>query len=637
MQMSPFQKYIHVSKYARWRDDLARRETWPETVERYVEFMCDTQCRGKIDSETRERIRDAILNLRVMPSMRCLMTAGPALAKDNVAGFNCSGRAVDHVEAFDEAMYLLMCGSGVGFSVERQFVSKLPSIPDVVRKSKTVIKVEDSKIGWANAFRELLSLLYQGRIPEWDTSGVRPAGARLRTFGGRASGPAPLESLFRFCVDVFKNAAGRKLTSLECHDIMCKVAEIVVSGGVRRSAMISLSNPSDDRMRYAKSGQWSDTALWRRMANNSALYTEKPSMDVFFREWLALYESKSGERGIVNREAMKKHAAKHGRRDPSPDFIVNPCGEAVLRPDGGLCNLSEAVVREQDTLQDLLDKVEIAAIIGTMQATLTGFRYLNPVWKKNAEEEALLGVSLTGIMDHPVLSGKRGKTELHAWLDSMRQHVVNTNSKWAGILGINAAVAATVVKPSGTVSSLVDSAPGIHPRFSAHYIRTVRGNVVDPVTRFLRDQGVPCEPDVTAPETTLVFSFPVKAPESAVVVDDIGPIEQLELWKSYHAHWCEHQPSITVYVGDHQWMDVGAWVYKNFDSVVGVSFLPRQNHTYQQAPYQEISASEYEAALAKMPDIDWDRLKEYEADDSAVTTSKTAGCAGGACDIVDIN
>lgn len=630
-----FQRFIHTSKYARWSDELGRRETWEETVDRYINFMCDVQLPGKIPADVRKELRDSILNLEVMPSMRCLMTAGPALARDPSAGYNCSGLVIDSVEAFDEMLYLLMVGSGVGFSVERQFIVKLPLIPGEIRKSKTVIKVEDSRIGWANALRELMMMLYAGRIPEWDLSELRPAGAKLKVFGGRSSGPGPLDSLFKFTVSTFKGATGRRLTSIECHDICCKIAEVVVSGGMRRSATISLSNPSDDRMRYAKSGQWYDTAPWRAMANNSAVYTEKPDMTVWFREWLALYESKSGERGIINRESIKSHITKLGRRDPNHDFIVNPCSEIGLRPSQN-CNLTEALVREDDDVESLKRKLRLATILGTMQASLTNFRYLRPIWKQNAEEEALLGVSLSGIMDNQLMAGKKGRALLNSTLVQLRDYVIEVNKEWAPIVGVNPSVATTCVKPSGTVSSLANTAAGIHPRFSEYYIRTVRGSLTDPVTKLLMAEGVPYEPDVTKPDVQVVFSFPIKAPEGCITVDDVSALDQLELWKSYRQSWCEHQPSITVYVKEDEWMRVGSWVYDHFDIVGGLSFLPKSNHVYTQAPYQDISKSQYEEALAKMPaNINWVRLAEFEKED-ATTSAKEYACSGGACELVDL-
>lgn len=629
---SLYQQMIHLSRYARWMDSQGRRETWEETVDRYVGYMCDLQCKGKIPKEVREEIQEAILGLEVMPSMRCMMTAGKALEETHVAGYNCSAAAIDDIAVFSEALYLLMSGSGFGYSVERQFIASLPAVPEKVRPSRTVIKVEDSRIGWADAYRELLGLLYQGRIAEWDVSAVRPAGARLKTFGGRASGPGPLVDLFKFTIEIFKQAEGRKLTSIECHDVMCKVGEVVVAGGVRRSSLIALSNPSDDRMRHAKSGNWFDLTPWRMMANISTCYTEKPGMDVFMREWLALYESKSGERGFFNREAVKKHIAKLGRRDPDHEFLVNPCAEVLAR-NAGLCNLSEAVVRPGDTQKDLMRKVRIAAILGTMQATLTNFKYLRPIWKKNAEEEALLGVSLTGVMDNELMSGRRGKKELGELLVVLRDYVVKVNKEWAAKLGINPAAACTCSKPSGTVSCLVDSASGVHARYSKYYIRRVRMDTKDPMCQMMIDAGFPHEEDVYKPDNQKPFMFPMKSPEGAVVADETTAIDQLELWKVYQNHWAEHSVSCTVYVREAEWMEVGAWVYRHFDIIRGISFLPLSGHNYKQAPFESISQEEYDKLLVKMPkNVDWSKLGEYEKEDTTTNTKELA-CSAGKCDL----
>lgn len=629
MLPTPYQQFIHLSRYARWLEEEKRRETWEETVDRYVDYMCDTQCEGKIPAEVKQELRDGILDLRVMPSMRCLMTAGKALERDHVAGYNCSYVAIDDPKAFDELLYILMCGTGVGFSVERQFINQMPVVAERLRESKTVIGVEDSKIGWANAYRELVSMLYQGRIPGWDTSGVRKAGERLKTFGGRASGPKPLEDLFRFTIEIFKGAEGRKLNSIECHDICCKIGDIVVVGGVRRSALISLSNPSDDRMRHAKSGNWSDLTPWRQLANNSACYTEKPGIDVFMREWLALYDSKSGERGIFNREAVKKWASKFERRDPNHEFGCNPCSEIVLR-SCGFCNLSEVVIRADDDLESLKEKVRLATILGTMQASLTDFRYLRDIWKKNAEEEALLGVSLTGIMDNELMSGGHGKKELVSALNELREYAVEVNREWAQVLDINPAAAITCVKPSGTVSQLVDCASGIHPRHSKYYIRRIRADGKDPLAMLMASMGFPFEQDLMKPDVNLVFSFPVKAPEDATVTLDVASLEHLELWKTYQLHWCEHKPSITVNLKEHEWLDAGAWVYRNFDIVSGISFLPYSGHSYQQAPYEECSEDAYQELLAKMPEADWSKLSEFEKEDNTAG-SQTYACTAGGC------
>lgn len=621
-----FQQYIHLSRYARWLDEENRRETWDETVKRYTDFFA-----GRFpDLYPAERINKSISTLRTMPSMRALMTAGPALERDEMAGFNCSFVAIDHVRAFDEILYILMCGTGVGFSVERQYINNLPTVSEDFHQSDTLITVRDSKIGWASAFRELIAMLYNGQIPKWDVSKVRPAGAKLKTFGGRASGPKPLVDLFKFSVDLFKKAAGRKLTSVECHDLVCKIADIVVVGGVRRSALISLSNLSDDRMRAAKSGKWWETEPQRALANNSAAYTERPDMEIFLKEWQSLIESKSGERGIFNRVAAKKKAAEFGRRDPNYEFGTNPCGEIILR-SAGLCNLTEVVIRAGDTLEDLMDKVEVATIMGTFQATLSNFRYVRSVWKKNQEEERLLGVSMTGIMDHEVLS--KPSEEAAQWLTKLREHAVKTNAEWAKKLGINASAAITTVKPSGTVSQLVDSASGIHPRYSQYYVRTVRADKKDPLAQFMRAEGFPVEDCVMKPDTTDVFSFPVRGPEHAVFRNDMSAIQQLEHYLMFRRFWCEHNPSITVYVRDHEWLAVGDWVYNHFDDIGGVSFLPHTDHVYQQAPYTECSEAEYEELASKMPTVDWSKLQEFEKEDTTTSTKELA-CSSGSCELV---
>jgi ribonucleoside-diphosphate reductase alpha chain len=623
-----YQTFIAKSRYAKYFDGKGR-EDWSETVERYM----DNVIRPKIgDDSYVNSIRDAILNLEVMPSMRAMMTAGPALERDNTAGYNCSYLPVDDPKSFDEAMFILLCGTGVGFSVERQYISKLPEIPELF-DSETVIVVRDSKEGWAKAFRQLLALLWAGEIPRWDVSKVRPAGARLKTFGGRASGPAPLVELFNFTVQTFKNAKGRKLSSVECHDLMCFIGQIVVVGGVRRSAMISLSNLSDDRMRHAKSGQWWETAAHRALANNSVAYTERPDMETFMREWTALVESKSGERGVFNREASKKQAAKNERRDPNYDFGTNPCSEIILRPYQ-FCNLTECVVRSTDSVEDLERKVKIATILGTIQSSYTHFPYLRKVWQRNTEEERLLGVSLTGIMDNRLLTTKN--KGLDKTLEHLRNVAISTNAEWASRLDIPPSAAISCVKPSGTVSQLVDSASGIHARHSPYYIRTVRGDNKDPLTQFMKDQKIPHEPCVFKGDTTTVFSFPMKSPNGAVTRNDMTAIEQLEMWLIYQRHWCEHKPSVTISVRDSEWMAVGAFVYEHFDEMSGVSFLPHTDHSYQQAPYQECGKSDYEMLLSLMPKkIDWSKLSDYEQEDNTVSM-QTMACSGDVCEIVDI-
>jgi ribonucleoside-triphosphate reductase (thioredoxin) len=622
---TPLQEYVHKSRYARWLDHENRRESWEETVNRYVAYF-----ENKFPHYPTDLIRRSILNLDVMPSMRALMTAGPALERDPMAGFNCTFVAVDDVRAFDEILYILMCGSGVGFSVERQHIANLPTVAEHFVDTDITIVVRDSKAGWSNSFRELLALLYSGSVPKWDTSKVRPAGAKLKTFGGRASGPKPLIDLFKFTIATFKNAAGRKLTSVECHDLVCKIADIVVVGGVRRSALISLSNLSDDRMRHAKSGQWWIENPQRALANNSAAYTERPEMELFIKEWTSLIESKSGERGIFNRTAAAKKAQESGRRDHTKIVGVNPCAEITLR-SAGVCNLSEVVIRKDDTLETLLEKVRIATILGTYQAMLTDFRYVRNIWKKNQEEERLLGVSLTGIMDHPVLS--QTNDEAVFWLQCMKAKAIDVNMEWADKLGIARSAAITTVKPSGTVSQLVDSASGIHPRYARYYIRTVRADKKDPLAQLMRLQGFPVEDCVSKGETTDIFSFPVECPAHAIMRNDRSALEQLEHYLMFQTHWSEHNVSITVYVRDHEWLGVGDWVYRHFDKIAGVSFLPHSDHSYKQAPYTECTKEEYEELLARIPVFDWEFLKEIEKDDSTVNTKELA-CTAGHCELV---
>ena len=624
-----YQSFIALSRYAKWLEDRGRRETFAETVGRYIGNTVHT----KVDHDTEMELEQSILNLEVMPSMRSLMTAGAAANRDNTCMYNCSYLPVDDPKSFDEAMFILLCGTGVGFSVERQFISKLPDVPDNLYNSDDVIVVGDSKEGWAKAYRKVLALLWAGEIPKFDVSKVRPAGAKLKTFGGRASGPAPLVDLFNFTVNVFKSAAGRKLSSIECHDIMCKIGEIVVVGGVRRSAMISLSNLSDDRMRHAKSGQWWENQGQRALSNNSVCYTEKPDMETFLREWTALVESKSGERGVFNRQASKKQADKNGRRDSNYEFGTNPCSEIILRPYQ-FCNLTEVVVRATDTVEDLERKVRLATILGTIQSTYTHFPYLRKIWKKNTEEERLLGVSMTGIMDNPLTTS--ANEGLEKTLEHLRNVAVDTNAEWAVRLGVPVSAAITCVKPSGTVSQLVDSASGIHTRHSPYYVRTVRGDNKDPLTQFMKDKGIPSEPCVMKPDTTTVFSFPQKAPSGAVVRDDVSALEQLETWLLYQRHWCEHKPSVTVSVKENEWMEVGAFVYEHFDEMSGVSFLPHDGGTYQQAPYQECDKSDYDMLQGVMPkSVDWSELSKYEQEDNTVSM-QTMACSGDSCEIVDL-
>jgi ribonucleoside-triphosphate reductase len=629
-----YQEFIHLSRYSRWLPEKERRETWNETVGRYFNFFqehLEDLHKFKLTDKLSKELEEAVLSQRIMPSMRCLMTAGEALKRENIAGYNCSYVAIDRPAAFDEVLYVLMNGTGVGFSVERQYVVKLPDVAEEFFDSDTTIMVADSKLGWAKALKELIGMLYIGQIPRWDLFKIRPAGSPLKTFGGRASGPEPLENLFNFAVNIFRNAAGRKLSSIECHDIVCKIAEVVVVGGVRRSALISLSNLSDDRMRAAKSGQWWNTEPQRALANNSACYTEKPDIGVFMDEWKSLYDSKSGERGIFNRESAVKMASKNGRRNTEDhDFGTNPCSEIILR-SREFCNLSEVVVRASDTRESLLEKVRLATILGTMQATLVNFKYVSSSWKKNCEEERLLGVSLTGIMDCQYTNGK--KEGLENLLEELKVEAVKTNKEFAQKIGINQSVAVTCVKPSGTVSQLVNAASGIHARHNPYYIRTIRGDKKDPLTRMMIEAGFPVEDDVMNPSNTSVFSFPQKIDSSAVFRTEKTAIEQLELWLIYQKHWCEHKPSVTISVKEEEWLEVGAWVYKHFDFMSGVSFLPFSDHTYKQAPYQDIDEESYNLLSAEMPkEVDWGELSKYENTDMTIGAQELA-CSSGACEI----
>ena len=633
-----YQEFIYKSRYSKFLDKEGRRENWSETVSRYFDFMAKHLSENhnySLPKAERKELEEAILNLEIMPSMRALMTAGPSLERDNTCAYNCSYVAVDDPKSFDETMLILMNGTGVGFSVERQYVNNLPEIPAKMFDSDTTIIVKDSKEGWAKGFRQLIALLYSGEVPKWDLALLRPAGARLKTFGGRSSGPGPLDDLFKFTVRMFRGATGRKLNSLECHDIMCKIGEVVVVGGVRRSAMISLSNLTDERMRTAKNGSWWETNPQRALSNNSAAYTEKPEMGTFMREWLSLYDSKSGERGIFSRVASQNQAKKFGRRDPEHEFGTNPCSEIILRPNQ-FCNLTEVVVRGTDSVVDLQRKVRLAARLGTLQSTLTKFPYLRKVWTNNTEEERLLGVSMTGIMDNTLTNGKDKNIDLKHMLESLRDVAVAANKQFAAALGIPQSAAVTCVKPSGTVSQLVDSASGIHARHNDYYIRTVRGDNKDPLTMLLKESGFPNEPCVMKPDATTVFSFPVKAPDGAVTRTEMTAVEQLEMWMIYQRHWCEHKPSVTITVKEDEWMAVGSFVYEYFDEMSGVSFLPHSDHTYRQAPYQDCSKDEYEALDATMPKIiDWDKLAQYEKEDNT-KGSQTLACAADGCEIVDL-
>jgi ribonucleoside-diphosphate reductase alpha chain len=637
---NPYENFIALSRYAKWVEAESRRETWGETVDRYFSFMTNhlKQNYNYIPNEKLvAELKEFVFERNVMPSMRAVMTSGAALERDNVAGYNCAFLPVDSPRSFDETMYVLMCGTGVGFSVEYKYINKLPAVPESLEKSTTVITVEDSKQGWAKAYRELLALLWSGQIPAIDISKVRPAGARLKTMGGRSSGPQPLVNLFDFTIAKFKNATGRNLKPIECHDIMCKIGEVVVVGGVRRSAMISLSNINDIEMAQAKSGNWWEQNLQRALSNNSVAYSRKPEMEQFIAEWKSLYDSKSGERGIYNVAAAQAQAAKFGRRDPDIHYGTNPCSEIILRPYQ-FCNLSEVVLRENDTKKDIERKVELATILGTWQSTLTDFKYLRKIWKDNTEEERLLGVSLTGQFGHKFMSGKEDLVALEAFLTTLREKAREVNREESGKIGIPESAAITCVKPSGTVSQLVGVSSGMHPWHSPYYVRTVRGSKGDPISTFLKEVGIPVEDDVMKPNETYVFSFPVKAPEGAIVRNDLTAIDHLNIWLVYQRAWCEHKPSITVSVKEDEWMEVGAWVYKNFDEVSGISFLPHSEHTYKQAPYQEILKEEYDVLVAKMPsNIRWEDLSFYETEDGTSTNATLACSSDGNCELVDIS
>ena len=637
---NPYENFIALSRYARWIPEENRRETWSETVDRYFVFMLDHLFREysyEPSSKLIQELKEAVLKRNVMPSMRAVMTSGPALERDHVAGYNCSFVPVDSPRSFDETMYILMCGTGVGFSVEYKYINKLPAVPESLEKSTTVITVEDSKQGWAKAYRELLAMLWAGQIPAIDVTKLRPAGARLKTMGGRSSGPQPLVNLFDFTIKIFKNAVGRNLKPIECHDLMCKIGEVVVVGGVRRSAMISLSNINDIEMASAKSGNWWETNPQRALSNNSVAYSRKPEMEQFIAEWKNLYDSKSGERGIYNVAAAQAQAAKYGRRDPEIHYGTNPCSEIILRPYQ-FCNLSEVVLREKDTIEDVENKVRLATILGTWQSTLTDFKYLRKIWKDNTEEERLLGVSLTGQFGHKFFSGKEDINKLEKTLVSLRESARKINSEEAKKIGIQESAAITCVKPSGTVSQLVGVSSGMHPWHSKYYIRTVRGSKGDPISVFLKEVGIPVEDDVMKPNETYVFSFPIKAPEEAIVRSDLTAIDHLNTWLVYQRAWCEHKPSITVSVKEDEWMEVGSWVYKNFDEVSGISFLPHSDHSYKQAPYQEVTKEEYEELLSKMPkEIRWQDLSFYETEDGTSTNATLACTSDGNCELVDIS
>lgn len=640
MLPTDYQNYIAKSRYARFLDSEGRREHWDETVTRYLDYFeqdLDERHGYKVPATLRSELYSAIHDLHVMPSMRALMTAGEAAKRENLAVYNCAYLPLDRPRAFAEALYILMCGTGVGFSVERQYANMLPEVPSDFSRTAFDIVVGDSKMGWAVAFEDLLTCLYAGTIPHIIYDEIRSAGERLKVFGGRASGPEPLQRLFEFTIRTFRNAAGRKLNSLECHEIATMTGDIVVVGGVRRSAEISLSNLSDPRMRDAKSGDWRAHKPHLQLANNSVAYTEKPDVGAFMAEWHSIYMSKSGERGIFNRVGAQKKVLRLGRRDHRFDFGVNPCGEIILRPRG-LCNLSESVVRRNDSLAELREKARLAAILGTWQATQTRFGFVEPDWRKNAEEERLLGVSQTGIYDNPMMRGDMGMEALGRQLHDLKGVVLSTNREMAYEIGISPSAAATTVKPSGTVSQLVNSPSGIHQGHAPYYIRRVSADNKDPVTQFMIDSGIPNEPHATKPNDMTVFSFPIALAHDTVTREQVTAIQHLELVKLYNNVWSEHAVSCTVSIKEHEWPEVGGWVYNNFDDVVGLAFLPHfaEDSSYTQMPYETIDKWQYEDLLAKMPKaLDWSKLAEYEAGEDTVTGTREFACQGNTCEIVD--
>ena len=614
-------EFIYKRTYSRWLEDEARREDWPETIERFVGFIISE--RPDIPDKTISKIRKYMTEFGVMPSMRFLWAAGPAAKADNTCIYNCSFAKINSVDAFAECLYVLMCGTGFGFSVEAEEVDKLPEIPEIKSgQGLPKILIEDSKNGWADSVKTLMGSLYEGQNVYFDYSAIRPEGARLLTMGGRASGPQPLVKLHDFIREIMHNAQGRKLTTIEAHDICNQIAEIVVVGGVRRSSQISLSDLDDQDMRHAK--EW-PFPIKRAMANNSAVFREKPSAADFLVEWGALAKSGTGERGIFNLQAAQNKAP--ARRYAPKIQGTNPCGEIMLR-DMQFCNLSEVVVREDDDLDSLLDKVETATWLGVIQSSFTDFPYLRKEWKKNCDVEALLGVSLTGQMDnHPVLTSEA--------LKALKSRVLRIARKASGILGTKMPAATTCVKPSGTVSQLVDSASGVHPRYSQYYIRRYRIAARDPLFKLMKEAGVPCSPENgqdAETATTWVLEFPVKSPEDCVTRKDVTALDQLKHYKNLQHNWCEHNASMTVYVRDDEWFEVGNWVYQNWDIINGVSFLPYDGGKYKLAPYEEIDVHTYERLIKEHPLIDYTQLSHYELEDNTQGKSEFA-CVGDKCEI----
>ncbi|MDA0320449.1 MAG: recombinase [Proteobacteria bacterium] len=620
------EEYVYISKYSKFLHDQNRRETWAETVKRYKANVLDRH----LSNEMAEIIARAILNLEVVPSMRMLATAGPALDRDNVCGYNCAYKAITQPRDFSDALFILSSGTGMGYSVEKKYISQLPKVPSSVKMDEVSFTVQDSREGWQEAVQFAMEEGFLGNIYEYDLSLLRPEGAILKTFGGRSSGPEPLRKTLNYINDLFKKAAGRQLTSLECHDLMCMIASCIVAGGVRRSAMISLGDIDDVEMRNAKNWSLGAFPEERHSANNSYVTNGTPSKEEFEAEWSAMVAGKSGERGIFNRASAKAQAEKFGRK--VADFGCNPCSEILLVDDGQFCNLSEVIIRADDDFYDLKRKVELATIIGTVQSTFTHFPALPKNWTDNCEEERLLGVSMTGIMDNPltngVLAGLPGR------LNELRNFAIDTNKKWAEKLGISAAASVTCVKPSGSVSALTGTASGIHSRWSDYYIRRTIQSNADPLTQLMIDEGIPHEPSATKPDLETVFSFPIASPLGAVTNGTRSAIEQMEMWLTYQRNWTTHKVSATISVKSDEWDDLAKFVYDHFDEIAGVSFLPYDDHAYVQAPYEQISAEKYEELNLAFPiSVNWSRLPEFEIEDTTKASQELA-CTGGACEIL---
>jgi len=625
MFKNPASEFVYIRTYSRWIEEKKRRETWEETVDRFMNFIVKERV-DKIPNKVLKKIKEKILNFEVMPSMRAMWSAGNAAKNENVSMYNCAFTAVDKPEAFAESLYILMCGTGLGYSVEKEIIEQFPTIPKIEIDKKETIVIEDSRKGWADSLKYLVNSLFEGKDIDFDYSQLRPKGARLITMGGRSSGPAPLINLHQYIRETFFKAQGRKLTPIECSDIMNQIADSVVVGGVRRSSQISLSDLEDEEMRNAK--------IWpfpprRSMSNNSAIYRIKPKAVEFLKEWASLAISGTGERGIFNIETAQKNCPE--RRKGKYIQGVNPCGEVNLR-NKQFCNLSEVVITENDDFDTLLDKVETATWLGVIQSTFTDFPYLSKEWKKNCEEERLLGVSLTGQMDNPIILS----VEILKALKRKAQKIAEHASK---IMEINNPTAITLVKPSGTVSQLVDSSSGIHTRYAKYYIRRYRISSTDPLLKMIKDQGITVKPengqeDLKENEiSTYVISFPIKSPENAVTRNNLSAIEQLEWYKKIQTNYCEHNASMTVYVKDEEWFEVGNWVYKNWNIVNGISFLPYDGGKYKQAPYEEITEEQYNKLIKSFKTIDYSQLSKYELEDNT-EGAKMYNCSGDKCEIV---